>query len=157
MALAKPRGTGEILREGAARAPTAHAAVPGLERTGQLRLRHQEEEAKERESSYRFGRYISNTLSCRTQNQIKKKNGQSVCAELICDVGAHGSTLGICRSLSNRRRAYVRATLFGGGWGACAEWVGVASVVAYLRLRLLGARRRDDSTRRRRQVLSLSV
>jgi len=87
----------------------------------------------------------------------KKKNGQSVCAELICDVGAHGSTLGICRSLSNRRRAYVRATLFGGGWGACAEWVGVASVVAYLRLRLLGARRRDDSTRRRRQVLSLSV
>lgn len=78
MALAKPRGTGEILREGAARAPTAHAAVPGLERTGQLRLRHQEEEAKERESSYRFGRYISNTLSCRTQNQIKKKK-RAIC------------------------------------------------------------------------------
>lgn len=57
MALAESRGAGQVLREGASGTPTAHAAVPGLERAGQLRLRHQEEEAKERTHTSRVGRY----------------------------------------------------------------------------------------------------
>lgn len=56
MALAEPRGAGQVLREGAAGTPTAHAAVPGLERAGQLRLRHQEEETKERTHDRRVRR-----------------------------------------------------------------------------------------------------
>lgn len=58
MALSEPRGAGQVLREGAAGAPTAHADVPRLEREGQLRLRHQEEEAKERANTSRVGRYL---------------------------------------------------------------------------------------------------
>lgn len=57
VALTEPRRAGQVLREGAAGAPTAHAAVPGLERAGQLRLRHQEEETKERTHDCRVGRY----------------------------------------------------------------------------------------------------
>lgn len=56
VALSESRGASQVLREGASGAPTAHAAVPGLERTGQLRLRHQEEEAKERANTDRVGR-----------------------------------------------------------------------------------------------------
>lgn len=66
VALAESRGAGQVLREGAAGTPTAHATVPGLERARQLRLRHQEEEAKERAHHHRLGRYtrhLTHTLN----------------------------------------------------------------------------------------------
>lgn len=58
MALAESGGTGEILREGEAGTAAAHATIPRLERAGQLRLWHQEEEKKERKNARRIGRYL---------------------------------------------------------------------------------------------------
>ena len=44
-----PGGAGQVLREGAARAPAPHADVSPLERQGQLSLRPEEEETETRQ------------------------------------------------------------------------------------------------------------
>jgi hypothetical protein len=62
VARAEPGGAGEVLREGAAGAPAAHADVPTLERQGQLQIRAEEEETQagqERRSRYVKGLTIA--------------------------------------------------------------------------------------------------
>ena len=63
MARADQRGTGQVLREGAARAPATHADVPALERARQLPVRTEEEETETRQK--RRSRYVGYNAPCR--------------------------------------------------------------------------------------------